>query len=143
MLVAKSRPQVAHILETSLYVEDLAISRDFYRRILGFTVLGEDHRMCAMEVPAGGVLLLFKRGGSTQPSVTPGGTIPQHDGGGRLHVCFAIPLLQLDEWTDHLTENGVEVESRVVQERGGVSIYFRDPDRHCVEVATPGLWQNY
>lgn len=143
MPAAQTRPQVAHILETSLYVADLAIARDFYQRIFGFAVLGEDHRMCAMEVPAGGVLLLFGRGGSTRPSVTPGGTIPPHDGQGRLHVCFAIPLLQLDDWTHHLAENGVAVESRVAQERGGVSIYFRDPDGHCLEVATPGLWRNY
>jgi catechol 2,3-dioxygenase-like lactoylglutathione lyase family enzyme len=27
--------------------------------------------------------------------------------------------------------------------RGGESIYFRDPDGHLVELATPGLWDNY
>jgi catechol 2,3-dioxygenase-like lactoylglutathione lyase family enzyme len=26
--------------------------------------------------------------------------------------------------------------------RGGTSLYFRDPDGHSVEVATPGLWPN-
>ena len=143
MPVAQPRPQVAHILETSLYVDDLAIARDFYQRIFGFAVLMEDHRMCAMEVPAGGVLLLFKRGGSTRPSVRSGGTIPPHDGQGRLHLCFAIPLLQLDDWMRHLAANGVELESQVVQDRGGISLYFRDPDGHCLEVATPGLWRNY
>src|SRR6266702_2021059 len=27
--------------------------------------------------------------------------------------------------------------------RGGSSIYFRDPDNHSVELATPGLWSIY
>jgi catechol 2,3-dioxygenase-like lactoylglutathione lyase family enzyme len=35
------------------------------------------------------------------------------------------------------------VESRVTWLRGGTSLYFRDPDGHSLEVATPGLWPNY
>jgi catechol 2,3-dioxygenase-like lactoylglutathione lyase family enzyme len=27
--------------------------------------------------------------------------------------------------------------------RGGRSVYFRDPDGHSVELATPGLWETY
>src|SRR5262245_63325638 len=27
--------------------------------------------------------------------------------------------------------------------RGGTSLYFRDPDDHLVELATPGLWSIY
>jgi hypothetical protein len=35
------------------------------------------------------------------------------------------------------------MESRVKWEAGGESIYFRDPDEHLVELATPGIWPNY
>ena len=43
----------------------------------------------------------------------------------------------------HLAACGIAVESRVVQTHGGTSLYFRDPDGHSLEVATPGLWPNY
>jgi catechol 2,3-dioxygenase-like lactoylglutathione lyase family enzyme len=42
-----------------------------------------------------------------------------------------------------LAAQGVVVESRITWPRGGTSLYFRDPDGHSVEVATPGLWPNY
>ena len=136
-------PMVSHILETSLYVKDLGRSRDFYQRAFGFAGLLEDHRMCALQVPGSGVLLLFKEHGSLQPSPVPGGVIPPHGGSGALHLCFAIPLASLEAWVAHLEALGVALESRVRQRFGGISLYFRDPDGHSVEVATPGLWANY
>jgi catechol 2,3-dioxygenase-like lactoylglutathione lyase family enzyme len=89
------------------------------------------------------VLLLFARGGSATPSETPQGTIPAHDGRGTLHLAFAIPKGELDAWDAHLAAEGVDVESRITWPRGGTSLYFRDPDGHSVEVATPGLWPNH
>jgi hypothetical protein len=35
------------------------------------------------------------------------------------------------------------VESKVVWPLGGHSLYFRDPDNHVVELATPGIWSIY
>jgi catechol 2,3-dioxygenase-like lactoylglutathione lyase family enzyme len=136
-------PMVSHLLETSLYVSDLSRSRAFYQGIFGFPALLEDHRMCALQIPAGGVLLLFKHDGSLAPSHTPSGTVPPHGGSGALHLCFAIPTASLNEWIEHLKAQGVVLESRVLQRFGGISLYFRDPDGHSVEVATPGLWVNY
>ena len=136
-------PMVSHILETSLYVADLTKSKDFYQTLFGFSRLLEDHRMCALRIPSSGVLLLFKHGGSLQPSPVPGGIIPPHGGSGALHLCFAIPVSSLQAWAAHLEKNGVALESRVRQRFGGISLYFRDPDGHLVEVATPGLWANY
>jgi catechol 2,3-dioxygenase-like lactoylglutathione lyase family enzyme len=136
-------PPVSHILETSLYVADLARSRDFYTRLMGWPIFVEDARMVALGVPGAGVLLLFLRGGSTLGSDTQGGQIPGHDGCGVLHLAFAIPPDTLEAWETHLTAQGVAVESRVTWPRGGSSLYFRDPDGHSVEVATSGLWPNY
>ena len=41
------------------------------------------------------------------------------------------------------TAHQVEIEGRTDWPRGGHSIYFRDPDGHLLELATPGLWTVY
>ena len=66
-------PPVSRILETSLYVEDLDRSVAFYQRLFGFEVMLHDFRMAALAVPGREVLLLFRKGASTQPSDTPFG----------------------------------------------------------------------
>lgn len=136
-------PRISRQLESSLYVADLERSRAFYQAVFGFELLLEDDRMVGLGVPGDSVLLLFRRGGSAHPSPTPGGTIPAHDGSGTLHLCFAVPLAELEAWTRHLAALGIPVESRVVQTHGGTSLYFRDPDGHSLEVAVPGLWPTY
>lgn len=136
-------PRVSGLLETSLYVGDPDVSAAFYQRVFGFEVLLREHRMVGMAIPGGTVLLLFRRGGSVEPSAVAGGTIPAHDGHGTLHLCFAIPLAALHDWERHLAAQGVPVESRVTQSFGGTSLYFRDPDGHSLEVAVPGLWAVY
>jgi catechol 2,3-dioxygenase-like lactoylglutathione lyase family enzyme len=139
-----ARPPVTHVLETSLYVDDLDRSEAFYVRIFGFERFLRDERMCALGVPGRQVLLLFRRGGSVAPSPAPdGGVIPPHDGDGQLHLCFAIPASALEEWARHLESAGIAIESRVRWPAGGTSLYFRDPDRNSLEVASPGLWPNY
>ncbi len=137
-------PRITHVLETALYVADLDRAAAFYRRLFGFPEFMRDARMCALGVPGAQVLLLFRQGATTAPSRTPGGIIPPHDGQGRLHLCFAIPAADLEGWQARLAAQGVAVESRVVWPGGlSVSLYFRDPDEHSLELATPRLWPNY
>ena len=89
-----------------------------------------------MEAGSHQVLLLFKKGGSR--------TIQSpHDGEGELHIAFAIPAAELATWEAWLAENGIEIEEKRTWEFGGQSLYFRDPDRHLIELATPGVWSNY
>jgi catechol 2,3-dioxygenase-like lactoylglutathione lyase family enzyme len=128
---------VRGILETALYVRDTAQSARFYQDVLGFSIMVSTDRLVALRVTAGQVLLLFKKGASID---LPHGA---HDGDGQLHLAFAVPAADLVTWERRLIDNGVTVEERREWEAGGTSIYFRDPDGHLVELATPGVWPNY
>ncbi len=138
----RTTPRVSQILETSLYVQDLDRSCDFYRQLFGFDVIMQDARMCAMEVPGEQMLLLFRHGMTDQPAPGPDGFIPPHHGRGALHLAFAIPYGELAAWQSHLQRQDVALESTLHWPHGGTSLYFRDPDGHSLEVATPGLWPN-
>jgi len=134
-------PTINGVLETALYVEDLERSVEFYRRLFGFeTLLETPGRLHAMNVAGRQVLLLFRIGASQGSNPVPGGVVPAHDGRGRLHVAFAISGEEVEGWRKRLSDVGVEVESTVVSPGGGMSLYFRDPDGHLIELATPGLW---
>jgi catechol 2,3-dioxygenase-like lactoylglutathione lyase family enzyme len=136
-------PRVTGVLETCLYVADVDRSAHFYERLFGFPRMLSDDRLCAFAAGKSSVLILFRQGGTTEPVVLSGGIVPPHDGSGQSHFAFAIPAEELAAWETCLAEAGVTIESRVRWERGGQSIYFRDPDGHLVELATPGVWPMY
>ena len=130
-------PKSEGILESSLYVDDVHRSARFYEKIFGFRVISDfGARGCAMEAGHRQVLLLFKKGGSLAIE-------SPHDGDGELHLAFAIPAAELARWEAWLAENGLAIEEKRAWEAGGWSLYFRDPDRHLIEVATPGVWSIY
>src|SRR5690242_1768951 len=130
-------PKTDGILESSLYVDDVSRSARFYEKIFGFRVISDfGARGCAMEAGARQVLLLFVKGASR-------GIPTPHDGEGELHLAFAIPTGELTAWERWLAVNDIAVEEKRSWELGGQSIYFRDPDRHLIEIATPGVWSIY
>ena len=136
-------PKVTVLLETALYVADPERSAGFYRDLFGFDELFADDRLRALDVAGREVLLLFRRGASTEDAHLPGGVIPGHDGSGRLHLAFAITRDDLEPWERRLADRDIAITGRVNWPRGGISIYFSDPDGHVVELATPGLWATY
>jgi len=130
-------PKSDGFLESSLYVKDVAASARFYATIFGFPIVNDfGKRGCAMKAGKRQVLLLFEKGGSLH--------IPSpHDGDGELHLAFAIPASELARWEAWLKENGIAIEEKRTWDLGGQSIYFRDPDRHLLEIASPGVWSIY
>ena len=135
-------PKLDRVLETALYVDDLDRAAAFYAELFELAPLYADERLRAFAVGSS-ALLLFRRGASLETITMPGGTIPPHDGTGPLHVAFAIGADELAPWEERLRDHGVAVEGRTDWPRGGRSIYFRDPDGHLLELATPGLWRIY
>ncbi|HSA57110.1 MAG TPA: VOC family protein [Gemmatimonadaceae bacterium] len=131
------------ILELALYCDDLARTAAFYGRLLGSDPMVESGRLVAFDAGGGTVLLLFDRGASRQAVATPRGTVPAHDGSGPVHLALAIDVSEVGAWERQLAEWGIAIESRVAWERGGVSLYFRDPDGRSVELATQGTWPTY
>jgi catechol 2,3-dioxygenase-like lactoylglutathione lyase family enzyme len=136
-------PKVIRILETCLHVKDVERSARFYETLFGFPRMDSNERYCAFDVGSGSVFLLFLEGGTTEPVHIAGGVIPPHGGSGDLHLAFSIRAEDLASWEKHLAKEGVTIESRVHWDRGGDSLYFRDPDHHLVELATPGIWPSY
>lgn len=136
-------PQVQRLLESSLYVADVARSVEFYTGLFGFETLFRNERAAGLNVRGESVLLLFRKGGTPEPLVSERGTIPPHDGDGRLHLAFSIRADELEPWEARLRDGGIEVEARYDWELGGRSLYFRDPDAHLVELVTPGCWTIY
>ncbi len=136
-------PELDGILETALYTDDMAQARAFYEGVLDLQPIFEDARLVAYGIGGRDVLLIFRRGTTRETVTLPGGTIPGHDGAGPLHIAFAISREALTAWEQHLAARGVAIEGATSWSRGGRSIYFRDPDGHLLELATPGLWSVY
>jgi catechol 2,3-dioxygenase-like lactoylglutathione lyase family enzyme len=130
-------PKTDGILESSLYVSDVLRSLRFYQEIFDFPVISDfGERGCALTAGPRQVLLLFKKGAS-RSITTP------HDGDGELHLAFAVSTADLPAWEAWLNEKAIAIEEKRTWDRGGQSIYFRDPDRHLLELATPGVWSIY
>jgi catechol 2,3-dioxygenase-like lactoylglutathione lyase family enzyme len=138
-----STARLGGVLETALYVGDLARARAFYLDVFGCEILLDSPRLVALSVADRSVLLLFQRGATEAALPTAGGIVPGHGGNGVQHLAFAIAADAVEAWVARLVAAGVPIESRVRWDRGGVSIYVRDPDGHSVELATPGLWAIY
>jgi catechol 2,3-dioxygenase-like lactoylglutathione lyase family enzyme len=130
-------PQLNGLLEVALYVDNVERSVQFYQTLFGFTIIASDERLSALGVAGKQVLLVCQR---TASANLPAGSHYAH---GEQHVAFAVPATEFDAWQTRLEFHGVAVEEMRQWNRGGRSLYFRDPDRHLIELASPGVWSIY
>ena len=133
-------PPLNGLLETAVSVSDLERAATFYRRVFEFPTLLESERLIALNVAGRGVLLLFRSGATSEPITFSGGTIPAHGTTGVHHFALSIPATSVDDWRQRLQQHSVPIESEVQWDGGAISLYFRDPDNHVVELMTPGFW---
>ena len=129
-------PALTGTIEVAIYVDDVPRAVTFYEKVLGLSVLEADTRLTAMAAGRQ-ILLVCLRGASVKLPKT------AHDAQGSQHVAFSVAGVDLPAWEAHLQANGVEIVETRAWARGGRSLYFRDPDGHLLELATPGVWSIY
>lgn len=130
-------PLVARdILETCLYVDDLAAARQFYRGVLGLDVVDEQPGRHLFLRCGRRMLLLF----IAEACSAPGGTLPVHGATGPGHLAYSATDEELIQWQQQLATHGVAIETTIDWPHGGRSIYFRDPAGNSLEFATPRMW---
>jgi len=123
------------ILEASLYVDDIERADAFYSNVLRLCRIRKKVEREVAYRLGETVLLLFR------PQATGIQTdLPAHAAEGTGHLALRICDHEVDAWRAHLQNCGVNIEKEKQWKRGGVSIYFRDPDGNCVEVATAKVW---
>jgi catechol 2,3-dioxygenase-like lactoylglutathione lyase family enzyme len=128
--------RIERLLETAIYGSDLHALEQFYVGILGLEPLARTPGRNVVLRCGGAALILF----DPAASGAAGGPFPPHDGPGRGHIAFAVPLSDFAAWRARLAAAGVAIEQVITWPDGNESIYFRDPAGNSVELAPPTLW---
>src|SRR5688572_3914561 len=129
------------ILESALYVTDLAEAETFYRETLGLELVGKVEGRHAFFRCGQGVLLLFNAEATQNPPPPDAKLpVPPHGTRGPGHLCFSASGDEIDRWTQHLNAKGIAIEAGFEWPQGGRSIYFRDPSGNSIEFAEPHIW---
>ena len=124
------------ILETCLYVDDLAAAEQFYSSVLGLTVVSRQAGRHVFLRCGRSMLLLFDPRGSSDPSAD----VPPHGAHGPGHVAFAVLPGELVDWERQLATHQVAIEQVVDWPSSGRSLYFRDPAGNSLELTSPAIW---
>jgi len=128
---------IARVYETVLYGRPVQELARFYRETLGLRQVAElGDSGVAIRLPDGGMLLLFDPELESRPDRSP----PLHGATGPGHVAFSVAPGELDGWAATLEDEGVGLEDDVSWDRGGRSIYFRDPAGNSVELVDGEPW---
>ena len=135
------------LVETALFVEELPRACDFYEQVLGLGKVKASDTGCVFRVADQRYLLIISRKAAHTPNKTASGdllppcALPQQDGQGPGHIAFGISKDEVDSWRERLAKHDVDLLSEINWDSGARSLYFRDPDGHLIELATPGIWE--
>ena len=131
----------AAILESALYVTDLAAAEAFYTDILGLVLLGKVDGRHLFFRCGSGVLLIFNADATKIPPAPDARLkVPPHGTVGDGHLCFAASAAEIVRWKAHLEAKKIAIESEFEWSQGGRSIYIRDPSGNSIEFAEPRIW---
>lgn len=128
------------LLETALYVDDLAAAEAFYGGVLGLDVVTRAEGRHVFFRCGPGMLLVFDPARTAVPPAPGALPVPAHGATGPGHVCFAADAAALDGFLRRFAAAGIAVEADFLWPNGARSIYVRDPAGNSVEFAEPALW---
>jgi len=129
------------ILESALYVTDLAAAEEFYVGVLGLTLLGKVEGRHLFFRCGPGVLLVFNAEATKIPPAPDARLpVPPHGAVGEGHLCFAATAAEIMAWKALLGAKGIAIESEFEWPQGGRSLYIRDPSGNSIEFAEPRIW---
>src|SRR5690606_21237788 len=131
----------AAILESALYVTDLAAAEAFYSDVMGLERIAKVEGRHVFFRCGQGVLLLFNAAATkVAPAADARLPVPPHGTVGNGHLCFAARAEEIERWKTWLQAKGITVEADFEWPQGGRSIYFRDPSGNSLEFAEPRIW---
>jgi catechol 2,3-dioxygenase-like lactoylglutathione lyase family enzyme len=139
-------PKLNGLVESTLFVENLPRAIGFYEKVLGLRKIQQSESGCVFRLDDQRYLLLFAHERAAKPNESPYGIVPpcaapHRRAPGPGHIAFGISLRALELWRARLEKHHVEILSEITWQRAARSLYFRDPDGHLIELATPGIWQ--
>ncbi|MDT8856035.1 VOC family protein [Paracoccaceae bacterium Fryx2] len=130
---------VTSILETAIYAADIAAAAQFYRDVLGLTVVRQVDGSFVFLRCGRQMLLVFNPDAAARAD--PANPIPRHGAHGPGHVCFrAADADEVAAWRDHFVRLGLQVEHDHLWPDGARSVYIRDPAGNSVEVGEARMW---
>lgn len=130
--------KATRVLETCLYVDDLAAAEDFYGRVLGLPFHSREEERHVFFRCGDDMLLLFD---ADRTAGAGRSDVPRHGAHGPGHAAFAMGEKEVDAWRAHLRRENVPIEREMAWPGGGFSLYFRDPAGNSLELATVSLWR--
>lgn len=124
--------KISHLDHLVLTVRSIAVTAEFYQRVLGMTVqhFGQGRQALVFGQQK---FNLHEAGREFEPKA-------RHPTPGAIDLCL-ISETPIPEVLAHLAAQGVPVLEGPVQRTGArgpiLSVYFRDPDDNLIEVSTP------
>ena len=137
-LAMTSTLKVSEVLEIALYVTDLTAAEYFYTKILGLSLYSKVVGRHVFLRCGARMVLLFNAKTTIDSESGPLG-VPKHGMRGEGHIAFAVRDHEIDQWKEHLTAHGINIEKEICWENGR-SIYFRDPSGNSIEITSPAIW---
>ncbi len=131
-----NRPGIASLDHLVLTVADIDTTLGFYCDVLGMTRIdftGGDG-IARVAIGFGAQKINLHQAGAE--------IVPHADRAtpGSADLCF-LTKMPVEDWLDHLTDNGINPLTGIVQRSGATgplrSVYLRDPDGNLIELSNP------